>query len=90
MYWANLNCPKGINVQRKIGLAVFSLLFLGIATSPSISADGIPDEQYVVPVAPDATSVGVQFLDSLFINMAGYLAADATSEKNPPQGYSTV
>lgn len=54
------------------------------------SADEIPDEQYVIPSAPDSTKVGILFLSTLMANLAGYLSADATPYNVDAQGYSTT
>ena len=81
---------KGTRMRKKFGLAVLSLLVLAVLATQPIAAAGVPDEQYVPPPRPNSTDVGIQFLDSLFINMAGYLVADSSQETSGGTGLSTV
>lgn len=76
--------------MRRLAALLLPVLMLIFMSAGTVHASGTPDEQYVPPASPNMTNVGVMFLDNLFINMAGYLAADATPEHLDAHSYSTV
>jgi hypothetical protein len=62
-------------VRRSLAL-LFSLVLLASASAGVTHAADTPDEQYVPSGPPSPTSVGVQFKDSLFTEIASYLSTN--------------